>query len=112
MKLHKLARPITLLLGAFFDGEYAEFLPAYTQILSDPAGNLWLTQWKPPFSNSSREFHVYSSRGRRLGRIKLPAMSMIAFFGPDHIGLIQSDADGIQYLRTYVVSPRLADPGR
>jgi hypothetical protein len=86
---------------SLFDGEHAEFAPAYAHVLSDASGNVWLAQWSLPFSSTPREYHVYSTRGRPVARIKIPPLVGVAHIGADDITLIETDDAGVQYIRVY-----------
>jgi hypothetical protein len=84
-----------------FDGEYAATVPAYSSVHHDDAGNLWLGQWKLPFSSDPWTFHVYTTRGRPAARIELPGSAWVAFLASDRVGLIETDEMGVQYVRVY-----------
>ena len=84
-----------------FEGEYATHLPAYTSLLHDGAGGLWLGQWALPFDRAPRWFHVYSTRGRPIARIALPWSARIGDIRGDRVALIESDSLGVEYVRAY-----------
>jgi hypothetical protein len=84
-----------------FEGEYAEFLPAYTRVTSDAAGRIWLGQWSLPFSRDSVWFHVYRSSGEPIARIRIPQDNWLMHLGADHISFVESDSLGVQYVRVY-----------
>ena len=84
-----------------FEGEHAEFLPAYTRVTADAAGRLWLGQWRMPFSSDSAWFHIYRSSGEPLARIRMPQDTWLMHLGADHVSLVESDSLGVQYVRVY-----------
>jgi hypothetical protein len=84
-----------------FDGEYATHLPAYTSLVHDGAGGLWLGQWALPFDPEPRWFHVYSTRGRPIARIAIPWRARIGDIRGNRVALIESDSLGVEYVRTY-----------
>ncbi len=84
-----------------FEGEYAEFLPAYTRVTSDAAGRIWLGQWSLPFSRDSVWFHIYRSSGEPAARIRMPRDTWTVHVGADHVSLVESDSLGVQYVRVY-----------
>jgi hypothetical protein len=94
-----------------FDGEYAATVPAYASVHHDAAGNLWLGQWRLPYSEQPYTFHVYTQTGRPVARIALPGSVRVAFIAADRIGLIETDELGIQYVRIYdILKPVDGDP--
>ena len=84
-----------------FEGEYAAFVPAFTQVRSDNAGHVWLAQWRPPFSREPLTFHVYTTSGKPVARIKLPARTWVMHLSRDRVALVEYDADEVQYVRLY-----------
>jgi hypothetical protein len=84
-----------------FEGAYADSVPAYTQVRSDNAGHLWLAQWTPPYSRDPLMFHVYSTAGKPVARIELPARTWVLHVSRDHVTVVEYDADDVQYVRVY-----------
>jgi hypothetical protein len=84
-----------------FEGAYADNVPAYTQVRSDNAGHLWLAQWTLPYSQAPLVFHVYSTGGEPVARIRLPARTWIMHLSATSVALVEHDADDVQYVRVY-----------
>jgi hypothetical protein len=89
-----------------FEGEYAPHVPAYTELLHDPAGALWLRQWAMPFSRDSARFHVYSTGGRPIARLAIPSTSRVADIGRERVALIEADSLDVEYVRVYDIVRR------
>jgi hypothetical protein len=85
----------------FIEGKYPPHLPAYTGILYDGAGGLWLRQWQLPFVDDSVRFDVYSTRGRAVARFALPVASRIADVRGNRIALVETDSLGVEHVRVY-----------
>lgn len=67
-----------------------EFLPVYTKILTDPAGNLWLVTSSPGDGHTA--LAAFRPDGSAIGTITLPAEMEIWEVGSDHVlGSVMSE---------------------
>lgn len=69
------------------DREHADSLPAFGQLLVDPAGTVWLTAWTHPSDpdGSRPAAEVFDSQGAWLGSVELPANLWILDVGIDYL---------------------------
>ena len=93
--------------------EFSAELPAYSALLVDRTGHLWVRQYDPeeemyrPGPISVRTFakalpwDVFDPGGAWLGRIELPANFTPLEIGADYLAGVWRDADEVEYVRFY-----------
>ena len=72
----------------------ADRFPAYSEMLRDRAGNLWLAGYRRPRQSTAVAWTVLSSHGRWLGDVELPAGLEIWDIGDTYVlGVFQDELD-------------------
>lgn len=75
-------------------------MPAFSKILVDPAGNIWVQDhmwpWREP-----RLWTVFDSNCQELGRVETPARLQVTQIGNDHIIGIWRDEFDVNYVRRH-----------
>lgn len=86
---------------------FGESVPAYTDLLVDAAGNLWVEEPRLP-GDSARTWTVFDSTGARLGPVDMPARFALLAAGEDWVLGRREDELGVE--RVELVP--LEKPGR
>lgn len=86
---------------AFYRGlEYPVTFPAYSRLLTDPLGNLWVEDYPIP-GKGTPGWSVYSADGATLASLDLPSRLQITEIGSDYVVGIWRDELDLQYVRVY-----------
>jgi hypothetical protein len=94
--------------------EFAEQLPAFSRILIDREGNLWVRQYEiwedapgrsgpvsvPTYHHPSL-WDVFTSRGVWLGHLELPADFAPLEIGKDYVAGVWRDTEDVEYVQIY-----------
>ena len=92
---------------------YAATVPAFAQLLADRAGRLWVREshlasfsWlrDPPFVASV--WNVFSSAGKWLGNVEMPAQFLPTDIGSDYVLGVARDHDGVETVVLYRLGVR------
>ena len=88
----------------------AEFLPAYSSIMSDAVDHLWVREYEPPGEEQPGVlWTVFDPEGRVLGFVETPEGLEIYEIGPDYIlGKTQDEEFGVESVQVWP----LDRPGR
>jgi len=77
-------------------------MPAYSNILADDDGNIWVETYHTSY-DSERRFLVLAPDGRLLARCVLPGTLDVRQVGADYILGIWRDEDGVEFVREYAL---------
>jgi hypothetical protein len=86
---------------SYLAGEFPDTMPAFVWVLVDRTGTLWLAAPALASATTPTEFHIVSSTGQLLGRIRLPEKSVPYWLGRDEVVVVQRDESDVQYVRVY-----------
>lgn len=94
--------------------DFAEKLPAYSELRVDRTGNLWVRQYEPwedapdrsgpvsiPTYPHPSSWDVFTTRGGWLGRVELPGGFAPLEIGFDYVAGIWRNVDDIEFVRIY-----------
>jgi hypothetical protein len=92
----------------FFDeAEYAPELPAISDILVDPTGQVWVARYHYSFKQAT-EWDVFAPDGQWMGMVQTPESLNILNIGDDVIIGVMKDEMDVEYVRAYeLVKPGL-----
>ncbi len=83
------------------------YMPVFTNLLSDPLGNLWIEPFVPPGETPSG-WLVVDATGQLLGKVAMPAMDRIFEIGESWVLGRQRDSDGVERLVQFeIIKPGL-----
>ena len=74
--------------------------PAYTKLLVDPAGALWIRRFAPP-GDDRHVWSVFDEHGVYLGDVDVPIELEITEIGSDHVAGVATDELGVERARVY-----------
>lgn len=77
-----------------------ERYPAYTELLVDPLGHVWLERFTPPWE-SGRRWGVFDPSGAFLGNLDVPSDFTITDVGRDRVTGVTVDDLGVGRVRVY-----------
>lgn len=77
-----------------------ETFPAFSDLRTDAAGNLWVEQYARPGDEQPR-WDVFDPEGRWLGAVETPVGLKIHDIGPDWILGVQKDELDVEHVRMY-----------
>lgn len=89
---------------ALLEVEYPETIPAFSQLLEDSEGYLWVRHFKMRWSTGPEEWSVFAPEGYLLGMVETPEAFQVRQIGPDFIAGIWTDELDVQYLRMYALT--------
>jgi hypothetical protein len=75
--------------------------PAYGDILTDPAGRVWIAAWSP--SGAPPAWTVLDPNGRLLGDVPMPAGFVPLWIGEDAVAGVHRDDVGVETVRVYPI---------
>jgi hypothetical protein len=100
------------------DDPYAETVPAFSQLLADRAGNLWVREAKLPDAARAGSlagvplvestWSVFNADGRWLGDVAMPADFLPHEIGADYVLGVARDTDGVEVVVMYRLQPAAA----
>lgn len=79
---------------------FPDRMPAYSRLLVDAPGNLWVERYRPPWEDESSWF-VFDERGVWLGELATPPDLSVFEVGADHVLGIERDALGVPFVVMY-----------
>lgn len=84
-------------------GPYPSHLPSFVRLHVDPVGNLWAHHYPYGTDDERNEHFVFSSDGRHLGTVELPAGLWAYQIGTDFVlGRMTGDLD-VNYVHLYAI---------
>jgi hypothetical protein len=92
--------------------EFALAKPAYSALLVDAAGNLWVQEYRPylwfemGLADQPVDWSVFDPAGRWLGGVRLPGRFQPKTIGTDEILGVWKDDDGLAHVRVYALAKR------
>ncbi len=78
----------------------SDHLPAYTDIIVDAAGDIWVHRFALPGSAMNR-WGVFGADGRFLGDVTLPPKLKVFDIGDNYVLGLRPDSDGVQHVLMY-----------
>jgi hypothetical protein len=88
---------------ALADLEYPETVPAFSQLLTDPEGHLWVRHYKQRWTVGPETWSVFAPEGFLLGVVDTPERLQVRQIGSDFIFGIWTDELDIRYVREYAL---------
>jgi len=85
---------------AYATVDYPPTMPAFGEILTDPDGNLWVSDYVPS-QEESRHWSVFDSEGRWLGDVVTPPRLTVRQIGSDYILGQESDEMETEHVLLY-----------
>ena len=80
--------------------ELPETKPAYSRILVDPGGNIWVAEY-PSHDDDHSLWNIFDPRGRWLGTVETPYGGYIQQIGMDFLVGLWVDELGVEQVRSY-----------
>jgi len=80
--------------------EYSEHLPAYSKLLVDLAGNLWVQEYPVP-GEEGTVWRVFDKDGHRVTVVQMPSSFDAFQIGEDFVLGVGEDGSGVQFVRQY-----------
>lgn len=93
------ARPA--LRSSLADGPSPETMPAFTRVLDDPAGNLWVEEYRPRYEEGPVTWTVLDPEGRLLGRLETPEGLTVFQVGDDFLLGVATDELGVEQVQLW-----------
>src|SRR5690606_36250403 len=87
---------------------YPETFPAYQQLATDPAGNLWVEEYRRPGDDQPR-WTVFDPSGQMLGTVDMPSGFTSVEIGNDYVLGIWKDEFDVEHVRLYGLTKPRAD---
>lgn len=78
-----------------------ERYPAYTDLLADPLGYVWVERFMAPWESGQRAWGVFDPDGVFLGHLQVPPDVEIADVTADHVVGVAHDERGVPLIRVY-----------
>ncbi len=93
---------------------FADYLPAYLDVLVDAARNVWVMDTDLPHAVNRTMFRaapvdqpahwsVFDPGGRWLGTVETPAWFMVREIGEDHVAGVFLDDEDVEHVRVYAL---------
>lgn len=81
--------------------ELPERMPAYSDLVVDGEGHLWVKEYRPPWETGPEAWNVFSPEGRWLGSVDLPEGLRATDVGPDWILGVRRGALEVEHVELY-----------
>jgi hypothetical protein len=78
-----------------------ERYPAYTDLLADPRGYVWVERFVAPWESDQRAWGVFDPDGVFLGRLQVPPGLAVTDVTADHVVGVAHDDLGVPRIRVY-----------
>jgi hypothetical protein len=79
---------------------HPQYLPAFSTMLADPDGNLWVQDYQE-LGSAAITWAVFQQSGRLLGTISLPGSFRVTDVGREHVTGVWSDELDVEHVRSY-----------
>jgi len=81
--------------------------PAFSDLLVDVEGNLWVEEYRVP-SVKHRPVHwsVFDAEGRWLGNVRTPPGLQLRYVGTDRVIGFWQDEDDVKHVRVHALAKR------
>lgn len=79
----------------------AERYPAYTDLLADPRGYVWVERFVAPWESDQRAWGVFDPDGVFLGHLQVPPGLAVTDVTADHVVGVAHDDLGVPRIRVY-----------
>jgi hypothetical protein len=80
---------------------FAKTMPAYSSLLIDSEGHLWVSDYRPPGHRGPRRRNVFGLEGRFLGPVEIPPRFEVFEIGADYVLGRHSDEMDVERVRLY-----------
>lgn len=91
----------------FDDVTPLSLMPTHSALAFDPAGNLWVENYRLPWDDDSpRTWSVFDPDGRWLGDLEMPDGLRVYEIGENHVAGVERDEMRVEYVRLYRVMKR------
>jgi hypothetical protein len=87
-----------------------DFLPAYSGMVADELGCLWVERFRPP-EDDVPVFDIFDPEGALMARATLPEGSEVVDIGADQVLVLYRDDLGVEYLRVHPLDRRSSGAG-
>ena len=81
----------------------APYKPWISAIVVDSQGLLWVEEYEPYWTNTSRTWTVFDQSGRRIARLNLPQALRVSEIGKDFIIGVAKDEFDVEHVRVYTL---------
>jgi len=81
---------------------FPETLPAYGELLADPAGNLWVSDYRISADDPGK-WTVFNPEGRMLGTVDTPARMRVLEIGRDYLLGAWTDDLDVEHIRMFAL---------
>jgi ligand-binding sensor domain-containing protein len=88
---------------ALLEVTFPQTIPAFSQLMEDSEGNLWVRHFKMRWSTGPETWSVFAPEGYLLGTVQTPEALQVRQIGTDFIAGIWTDELDIRYLRKYAL---------
>ena len=97
-----MSRPDSLMRNRLIDNDLPmpARLPAYTEFIVDPQGNLWVERFRTPWAGSNR-WGVFSEGGDFYGHVEMPEDFQLMYVGNDHVVGVTRDEFDVERVELY-----------
>jgi hypothetical protein len=86
---------------ALLEVEFPETIPAFSQLMADSEGYLWVRHYKERGSTGAETWSVLAPEGYLLGTVETPERLQVRQIGPDFILGIWTDELDVRFVRKY-----------
>ncbi len=91
---------------ALLDVVYPETVPAFSQLMADTEGYLWVRHYKQRWSEGPETWSVFHPEGYLLGTVETPERLQVRQIGPDFIVGIWTDELEVRFVRKHALVRR------
>jgi hypothetical protein len=78
-------------------------LPAYSDILADTSGHLWVQEYALPWSGGSRVWRAYDPNGRAVSLVRMPMGLDVHEIGHDYVMGMWRDELGVEHIHVHTL---------
>lgn len=80
---------------------FPEMMPAYSNLVADDAGNLWVADYPGPVTEAHDSWNVFDPDGRLLGSVDIPPRFLVFQIGADFVLGLHRDEMEVERVRLY-----------
>jgi len=75
--------------------------PAFSDLVTDLDGNVWVQDYEPPWGQGRSEWRVFDPMGRGVAIARLPEGLHVHEIGPDYVLGRWEEPNGVEHIRVY-----------